>query len=800
MKNTPTPKGNHKASFEFSFSSEILLQQAIAGLLMKMPEITGVQILQGTQEYGKDIIFYTRGGFSEQMLCACVVKNTKITGNADKAGGARTIFHQAEQAFDTYHTDESGISIPIERVYIVTPFDLAPNTISSIKGKLRDRSGQVRFISGPPLFELFKKYWPDYLADEAEVIEQHLRQIQDDNLVETNLTSLASQYNLGEIRADTKKVYVAQSFYREVTFYSLNQSLVEVPTIKDQTRKTEVEEATKPLKRIDNVLSKLNEWGLCDSYDKESFQAEISRLLEKFTVEWEKLIKAEKQQLPAIIAKLQQSTSELFVLTEKRKKIIGEVEANLERLKRTVTSIKLSGVEALSNQIFLDSCYLDDCIHTIPEGMFEVTEKTRIEFSKNLLDEWANHLLIVGSPGYGKTSFCRWQALQDAEKYNSGLSSVLPVYIPLHKLARGRLGSFEQTFLGRLGKSALLSESTQNKNVKVRLYLDGLDEIASVERRREIIELAQEGSKAGSNYQVIVTARDYVYGNWLGWLPRLSLNGFDNRDIKEFIDKWIGLRTKKGKDFVEQLNKTHSLLSLMRIPLLATLIVLVFKQTSKLPESKTKLYESFVDLLSGGWDIAKGVLRESKFGQRIKLSVLSNLAHTIHLRKYRVFTDEDVKIAVQPVFSSSSLDDWQLLRDEFIADGLIIKTGSTLQFAHFSFQEFLAAKFLIGCPQSAKAGRALESYLYGNDWWRETLKFYIGLSTNSKEIVRWLMSEIQRVKTSKSIASPISKSHAEEILAAVSEVFPEYSMKNYFEDPSIVNSYPLAIHYLKTGK
>jgi hypothetical protein len=41
------------------FESKILLQEAIAGLLSRMPNRAGVQILQGAQEYGKDIIFYS---------------------------------------------------------------------------------------------------------------------------------------------------------------------------------------------------------------------------------------------------------------------------------------------------------------------------------------------------------------------------------------------------------------------------------------------------------------------------------------------------------------------------------------------------------------------------------------------------------------------------------------------------------------------------------------------------------------------------------------------------------------------
>lgn len=48
-------------SFARSFANERLLQNAIAELLSRMESVTGVQILQDTQEFGKDIIFFTPG-------------------------------------------------------------------------------------------------------------------------------------------------------------------------------------------------------------------------------------------------------------------------------------------------------------------------------------------------------------------------------------------------------------------------------------------------------------------------------------------------------------------------------------------------------------------------------------------------------------------------------------------------------------------------------------------------------------------------------------------------------------------
>jgi hypothetical protein len=85
--------------FAGAFPSESVLQQALAKLLSKISHHSGVQILQGSQELGKDIIFYTPGPFGEKDLNACVVKNTKITGNASTAVGA----------FWTWAIDRAGI-------------------------------------------------------------------------------------------------------------------------------------------------------------------------------------------------------------------------------------------------------------------------------------------------------------------------------------------------------------------------------------------------------------------------------------------------------------------------------------------------------------------------------------------------------------------------------------------------------------------------------------------------------------------------------------------------------------------
>jgi predicted NACHT family NTPase len=408
--------------------------------------------------------------------------------------------------------------------------------------------------------------------------------------------------------------------------------------------------------------------------------------------------------------------------------------------------------------------------------MFAATPlRLRVNYPKELHNKVSGPLLIVGAPGYGKTSFCRWHALQDAERFNERSADTLPVYIPLHQLSRKPLNSFEDAFLKTMGKSALISKNRNKSTKKVRVYLDGLDEISSPEWRREIVELLRGGLAERPNLQVIMTSRDYIYGRWLNWLPKVNLSEFDDGEVGEFIEKWLGRGTEISAHFYEQLSSQPVLRTLMRTPLLATLVIMVFRQTRRLPESKTRLYEIFVDLLSGGWDMAKGILRGTNFGQRVKVIVLCSLADKLHTNRRRECSDDLIQEVIKSSIPGLALKDWKILRDEIVNDGLISQSGGVVHFGHLSFQEFLAARNYMGTPHHIRILRVLEDYLYGNDWWRDMLKFYIGLSSGPKQISEWLVRSIGDLK--RAHYRKVSVPHAHEVLGGVIEAFPEYPVE-----------------------
>jgi predicted NACHT family NTPase len=153
---------------------------------------------------------------------------------------------------------------------------------------------------------------------------------------------------------------------------------------------------------------------------------------------------------------------------------------------------------------------------------------------------------------------------------------------------------------------------------RVRVYLDGFDEVPSSQQRKRIAAAAQHAVDADARIQIVLTSREYVVDHSVRWLPKVNLCGFTSDQQEQLALQWIEGSEAEVESFFKQVNRLPALRALMSVPLLATLIILVFRQTKQVPQNRTRLYEMFVDLLSGGWDVAKGVVRDSHYGSAVK--------------------------------------------------------------------------------------------------------------------------------------------------------------------------------------
>jgi predicted NACHT family NTPase len=198
------------------------------------------------------------------------------------------------------------------------------------------------------------------------------------------------------------------------------------------------------------------------------------------------------------------------------------------------------------------------------------------------------------------------------------------------------------------------------------------------------------------------------------------------------VCKWFGDRLVERESFLQQIDQLPQLKPVLRIPLLATLVLGVYGSTDTLPQSRVALYEMFVSLLAGGWDIAKKVQRETQFGPEPKITVLIRLAGILQLASKRDANLADFRAAILNTLPGIK-DKSERMLQELVHDGFLVRTGDTYAFCHLSFQEFLAAKDLFD-SKGRKAKAALVKFLEGDAWWRDVITFYAALSNNPKEM------------------------------------------------------------------
>ena len=429
----------------------------------------------------------------------------------------------------------------------------------------------------------------------------------------------------------------------------------------------------------------------------------------------------------------------------------------------------------LESSTFLTFCSIQDAAGSLGTALTDSGPISQIAFPESLLDGLQGSLLITGAPGYGKTTFCKANVLHDLAALATGHASSIPIYTALHQLAQGPLGSFEESFIrSRELRDYLVEAQQQNSKRRLRLYLDGLDEVPSLQRQQELVELAQSAMRHYRNLQIIITGRDYVGGPWLNWLPRVFLAQFSGGQIRLLVSKWLENDEKEIEKFFTHLRSVPAVEPLMAVPLLATLVLAVFRKTrGRLPENKIKLYDMFVELLAGGWDAAKNLNRDSQFGSGTKITVLTRLAGKLHQGRVRECSEIDIGTAIRDVLPGLSEMRQQLI-GEFLQDGILSRTATKFTFSHHSFQESLAARDLAGQEHTAKA--ILLAYLRGDDWWAESIKFYLGRSSNPRPMAAWIKDGVSAIweETEEDAEDDMPKERGAELIQSLKQFFPGF--------------------------
>jgi len=789
---TPGPYASQIELFAREFKDEAHLRRVLADLFLKMGH-SGVKITHGPGEKGKDIVFYRDGPMGERRLFACVVKVRPINGRADdhKSGAPtlvdelQTVVNQVNSAFTEPLAEGKGRDEWVDSVYVISPHECSTSTIDSVKSRLL-RSGQIRFVCGSDLMELFVRHWREFLWFESSILVSYLSTLRKGLEEDYALASLILRNPyLGDSPSSWTELYVGPQFYRELRpfglldGYTLNlnilsgpKQLADVKTFKLMIKRINAlldaspfwsDDATSVREAISNSLRLVNEidelWAL--RYREYFVRSKKERKEENLTLSEKDVI------VPLLPAK--ELVSEATAAQQSVAKVFSGLRAQLSVAARFASTNHQNALDTLCDPEFLTYCQIGEVATMVPLAFDDAEKVQNLRFEEDLLDHYQGSLLITGPAGFGKTTFCKWHAIHDANRLVQKQAKVLPVYRALHPLSRGTIDRFDDAFFPEEELKCLVQQQTagQSPFSRIRLYLDGLDEVTSAERQDQIVRLAEEAVKNWSFIQVILTSRDHVSSPALRWLPRIRLLELSDEKISALAEKWLG--ADETPPFFTRLNEGGNIADLMRIPLLATLILMVFRKTKSVPPNKTKLYTLFVELLCGGWDFYKNVQRRtSEFGVRDKEVVLARLAGILQHEHKRDATESDFRSAIKHSMNSLA-PKWERFLQDIVEDGLLLRIGGSLTFSHLSFQEFLASRDLRD-HMGHRPKQALGWYLSGDDWWKETLAFYVTLLDRPGEADEWLLKRAILCTS----PAPDLEPRVEHLRRAIKVAFPAY--------------------------
>lgn len=406
---------------------------------------------------------------------------------------------------------------------------------------------------------------------------------------------------------------------------------------------------------------------------------------------------------------------------------------------------------------------------------------------------------ILGDPGSGKSTFCRWlvwlacegvvpaAGLEAPDEYREHLAPALvnrfPILVPLRELwsrlpavgsgrtmSCGELEGLVASWLIDKGApdvdAALVSAHFDQGSALV--VLDGLDEVPPP-RRSVLVESLGDArdpwTKRGN--RLVVSSRPY--GLTDSEVRRLGLSVAPLQPLPDGLQwllarRWFRILRENGDtadataaDMLRQVRQQAWLSPLTSNPLLLTAMCIVFGDGKQLPEDKHELYDRVVDAVLHNRIADRQALQLV----RARLAVVAHGMHTGEgLDETRPVpqaevTDREIDQMIRAygdrnTWKEADVREVHEKRGELVTEtGLLLQRGNhQAQFLHLSFQEFLAAQ---RCAD-VDGGRLLDLFTQRSEApeWRNTLSFVYGnmlaASTTPERAVRMLTDLIDRLE------------------------------------------------------